>query len=359
MRFAFWIACVFAFPVSAAEPVDALAELNADRAKHGLYPYVRDEALTQAAATLATYRAEHRMSGHVRDREHPMGDFSFLVGLKVDATGCAAWADGFGACEMRGSTYKTAGAAKVRGADGLFYCHLVLRKGPPTTAAVSFTPPLGAPATPPKEYPVMGGFGQANDPPNDAAHLDNLNVRLLAAERWGAAGGYRAPVPPSKPLTVANIDQRLRSMEQFGIAMGGYRPKVKPDATANVANLEQRLRAAETFGQGMGYVPPVQPFKASVKPVAASSPANGADVAVCVQRDSTGKILREWTEPAGPVRAKHGIAACTGCVGCQCQPGDCAGGKCPAVTVVHPTATRMPATIQGGCPNGNCPNVRK
>lgn len=151
---ALWL--IFAGIVCSAEPVDALAELDADRAKRGLYPYQYDAELTKAAATLATYRAEHRITGHVGGQ---MGDFAFMPSGLAECTGCAAWKDGFGACQMHGTTYRTAGAAKVRGADGLFYCHLVLRKGPPTST-VSFTPPLGAAPVTPKEYPIMGGFNE-------------------------------------------------------------------------------------------------------------------------------------------------------------------------------------------------------
>jgi hypothetical protein len=110
-----------------------------------------------------------------------------------------------------------------------------------------------------------------------------------------------------------------------------------------------KLRADEYLIMG-GYGPP------------AKAPApSAADVAVCTQTDSSGKVLRTWTEPASIVRAAHGWTAatpasqCTGCVECQCPAGDCASGKCPAAT--RPVAAQSGAgapSIGSGCPNGNC-----
>lgn len=105
---------------------DALDEVNAARARRGLRPYLRDAGLTQAAQSAATYRATHRIFGHVSGG---MGDFRFLPpGSHASAAGCGAlepsW--GFRSCAMFESwTY--AGAATVRGADGRLYHHLFVR----------------------------------------------------------------------------------------------------------------------------------------------------------------------------------------------------------------------------------------
>lgn len=100
--------------------VDAFDEVNRQRATRGLRPYIRDEGLMKAAADCAAYRAANRIHGHTND-------FAFVPkGSSASCAGCAAWAEGFGACEIFGNwTY--AGAAYVVGADGLRYCHLFLR----------------------------------------------------------------------------------------------------------------------------------------------------------------------------------------------------------------------------------------
>ena len=109
------------------EPSDSLAEVNAKRAARGLPPYTFDPLLTQAAMSCATYRASRGISGHVM---HGSGDFQFLpLGATADAAGCAAvdasW--GFLACEVYGS-YRFAGAATVRGANGILFHHLFLKR---------------------------------------------------------------------------------------------------------------------------------------------------------------------------------------------------------------------------------------
>jgi hypothetical protein len=97
--------------------------VNAERAKRGLRPYIRDDGLMAAAASAAAFRASRRIAGHTSN------DFAHLpAGSSATAAGCAAWYPewGFGACCMyEGWTY--AGAAKVMGSDGKFYCHLFVR----------------------------------------------------------------------------------------------------------------------------------------------------------------------------------------------------------------------------------------
>lgn len=102
---------------------DALAEVNAQRAARGMRPYLLCLQLQEAARACATYRARWRIVGHLQS------DFVFLPpGARASCTGCAAWPPsmGFGACEIFGG-YTYAGAATVRGADGLNYCHLFLK----------------------------------------------------------------------------------------------------------------------------------------------------------------------------------------------------------------------------------------
>lgn len=105
---------------------DALDEVNAARARRGLRPYLRDEGLTQAAHSAATYRASRRIFGHVPGG---MGDFQFLPpGSVARAAGCgaldASW--GWGSCCTYDS-YTYAGAAVVIGADGRRFMHLFVR----------------------------------------------------------------------------------------------------------------------------------------------------------------------------------------------------------------------------------------
>jgi hypothetical protein len=107
--------------------VDGLDELNVKRARMGLYPYTRDDALTMAAARAARHRAERLMFGH---EMRGAGDFQFLPGgATAAAAGCAAYPDTYGwmSCEDDGRTYRYAGAAWVRGADGKRYMHLFVR----------------------------------------------------------------------------------------------------------------------------------------------------------------------------------------------------------------------------------------
>lgn len=103
---------------------EALAEVNARRARKGIYPYRYDSLLAQGALECARYRAQHRIQGHTNN------DFAFLPpGANARAGGCAAWEPswGWGSCcsEDRGYTY--AGAAWVMGSDGKRYMQLFVR----------------------------------------------------------------------------------------------------------------------------------------------------------------------------------------------------------------------------------------
>jgi hypothetical protein len=106
-----------------AKAVDALAEVNAARARRGLPPYQRDAALTQAAMGAAAFRASRLCGGHTSN------DFAFLPrGTHAPAAGCAARGprDGWGSC----CTYdrrRFAGAAWAMGRDGRRYMHLFVR----------------------------------------------------------------------------------------------------------------------------------------------------------------------------------------------------------------------------------------
>lgn len=119
---------------------DALAEVNAYRAKRGLPPFQHDPQLTKAALAAATKRAARGIHGHL-----PESDFSCLpIGATADAAGCGALEDswGWGTCCMD-DNYSHAGAAWVRGADGLRYMHLFVRHGQQsatTTKPITFEP---------------------------------------------------------------------------------------------------------------------------------------------------------------------------------------------------------------------------
>lgn len=310
---------VFAATCTAADPVEALDLVNAKRAARGLKPYERDDGLTLGAMACAQYRADRLYASHVSQyRGESKTDFSFLPpGCRADAGGCAAYPPEltFGACAMY-DDYKTAGAAYVVGRDGLRYCELFVRKGPPTATIQA------------KEFPIMGGYGPPAATPAPDTRVDDMNARLLAAEQWGTAGGYRAPAATS-PVTLANLDQRLAAMEAFG-SVAGYRPPAR-DRTANAANLEKRLHAVETFGGTLGYVPPTS------KPAAA---VPSAKTVHCIQyTDMTKtKIAREWDEPA-PAWLSSG--------------GGCPNGSCGEVA-----PAQIRSAIQGGCSSGQCPNQK-
>jgi hypothetical protein len=102
---------------------DGLDEVNARRAARGLRPYVRDDALTQAAKACAAFRAERGLFGHTSN------DFAFLPpGATAASAGCAAYPPSHGwmsCCVEENYTY--AGAAYVTGADGRRYMQLYVR----------------------------------------------------------------------------------------------------------------------------------------------------------------------------------------------------------------------------------------
>jgi hypothetical protein len=108
---------------------EALAEVNAYRAKRGLRPFVEDPGLTAAAMATADYRARIHLFGHTKGGA---GDFRFLpAGVKADAAGCAAYPprDGWLSC-CADENYTYAGAAWTMGSDGKRYMHLFVRGGP-------------------------------------------------------------------------------------------------------------------------------------------------------------------------------------------------------------------------------------
>ena len=108
---------------AAAEPHDALAQVNALRALHGLRPFIRDEGLTRGAMHVAKWRADRLMEGHTA------ADFNGLPrGSRADASGCAAWyGNDWGSCCWE-ENYRFAGAAWCRGRDQKRYMHIFVRK---------------------------------------------------------------------------------------------------------------------------------------------------------------------------------------------------------------------------------------
>lgn len=106
---------------------DGLDELNAKRARQGLYAFQRDEALTRAAMACSDYRAAHRIAAHTRN------DFAFVpAGAFADGAGCAAAEDSWGwlSCYMDDRSHAYAGAAWARGPDGQRYMHLFVSRRP-------------------------------------------------------------------------------------------------------------------------------------------------------------------------------------------------------------------------------------
>ena len=110
-------------PGHVAAATDALDEVNAARAAHGLRPFLRDGELTRAAAGCADYRAARLLAGHTSN------DFTALPsGAYATATGCAAWGPewGWGSC-CSYENWSYAGAAYTVGRDGRRYMHLFVR----------------------------------------------------------------------------------------------------------------------------------------------------------------------------------------------------------------------------------------
>lgn len=126
MRFAITLASLLTVANgSFGQSFEALAEVNAERARKGLRPYIQDPNLTAGAMTVAKFRAAHRIAGHSSN------DFAGLpAGTKAAAAGCGVEHPGFGflACCMF-DNYQFAGAAKSRGPDGRFYFQLFVNGG--------------------------------------------------------------------------------------------------------------------------------------------------------------------------------------------------------------------------------------
>lgn len=105
-------------------PDDALAEVNAKRARQGLYPLLPDPGLTTAARACANERARRRIRGHLRN------DFAHVpAGTRASGAGCAAWPPsmGWGSCYADTRSHRYGGAAYAIGPDGLRYMHLFVR----------------------------------------------------------------------------------------------------------------------------------------------------------------------------------------------------------------------------------------
>lgn len=110
-------------PQGASESLDALPEVNAERAKRGLPAFQNDPLLNQAALKAARLRAASFIHGHLAS------DFDCLPqGGHATAAGCGAlepsW--GWGSC-CTYDNYTYAGAAWVLGSDGRRYMHLFVR----------------------------------------------------------------------------------------------------------------------------------------------------------------------------------------------------------------------------------------
>lgn len=111
--------------------IEAMDELNAQRARKGIPPFIRDDLLTIAAARAAAARAASGNAGHTSN------DFAYVPsGGQADAAGCGAWAVGtvttdgwtFGTCCADDRGYRYGGAAWVMGSDGRRYMHLYVRR---------------------------------------------------------------------------------------------------------------------------------------------------------------------------------------------------------------------------------------
>jgi len=105
---------------------DALAEVNAARARRGLRPYTWDAGLTAGAINAANFRAARLIAGHTSN------DFSALPrGVNAPVAGCAAWepSAGWGSC-CTFENWRYAGAAWAMGRDGRRYMHLFCANRP-------------------------------------------------------------------------------------------------------------------------------------------------------------------------------------------------------------------------------------
>jgi hypothetical protein len=125
---------------------DGITELNNQRIRHGLRPFIRDENLSRAAKACSKYRAKHRIAGHCSHYisngiRYKLSDFYFIPRGCMDVSrvtgGCAAWPIGtVTICQCGGDTwgscgkhdnYTYAGAWSHVGPDGIRYMHLFVR----------------------------------------------------------------------------------------------------------------------------------------------------------------------------------------------------------------------------------------
>lgn len=117
-----------AVPVESSTPTgtscaEALDEVNAERTKRGLRPFIHDPELSKAAFSCAKARSASHIHGHLAS------DFAYLPsGASASSAGCGAlepsW--GWGTC-CTYDNYTYAGAAWVMGDDGRRYMHLFVR----------------------------------------------------------------------------------------------------------------------------------------------------------------------------------------------------------------------------------------
>lgn len=111
---------------------EALAEVNAARARRGLPAFIRDEGLTAGAMQCAKIRAAGRVKGHLGWNGCPIqySDFACMpLGYpRPRATGAGALAPSWGwvTCATY-DRYTYGGAAYVTGRDGLRYMSLFVR----------------------------------------------------------------------------------------------------------------------------------------------------------------------------------------------------------------------------------------
>jgi hypothetical protein len=103
---------------------DALDLVNKDRVAWGLRPFIRDDALTRAAAACVKWRAQRFVSGHTGDDFMfvPEGESATAAGANIDSRPGGGWAT---CCTDEGWTY--AGAAWAVDSYGRLYMHLFVR----------------------------------------------------------------------------------------------------------------------------------------------------------------------------------------------------------------------------------------
>ena len=149
---------------------DALDEVNALRASRGLRPFIRDEALTQAAQTCATVRAQALCFGHTTN------DFAALPpGSHAASAGCAAYPASMGwlsCCTNENYTY--GGAAYAMGADGKRYMHLFVGNTPNVVAVTTKTVTTNA-------EPVVCGKCGPNGCPLTSSGLSSCSATMSQA----------------------------------------------------------------------------------------------------------------------------------------------------------------------------------